>query len=187
MTRIERQRAGQLAAFFLFVAVAGCGSSAPVPGSGEITAPATTRTATADADTSPTVAAEPSFDPELYVVSMVSCLRDAGWNAEVVPPGDGIAVNSVTAEQSAAYREAFDVCNARVGPAPTPAQLSEDEIRDRYQFLLEARECLIAAGFAVSDPPSEDAFVDSWPTEAWSPYLDIDQGFERAIEECPQT
>lgn len=45
------------------------------------------------------------------------------------------------------------------------------------------------SGFEVSEPPSEDSFVESWTASdgPWSPYKDIVIGWERAIEACPQT
>lgn len=183
MTRIANQRvAAALVVCAMALAVAGCGSNTPVAGSPEPTvALQPGRTATAEP------APDASFDVESYILAMVSCLQDAGWDAEVIPPGDGIKVNSVAPGQGAAYREAFDICNQRVGPAPPPRRLSEAELREQYALLLAARDCLIAAGFEVSEPQSEDAFVESYYSGgAWNPYNDILIGFERAIEECPQ-
>jgi len=106
----------------------------------------------------------------------------------VAPPGDGIKVNSMAEGQGAAYREAFDVCNQRVGPAPTGRLPTEAELRDLYSLLLAVRDCLIAAGFEVSEPQSEDAFVESYTSGgSWDPYRDIDTAsLDRAIEACPQ-
>jgi len=163
--------------------MAGCGSNAPASETAE---------PTFASQAGPTSAAEPSpdgqFDVESYILAMVSCLRDAGWDAEVVPPGDGIKVNSVAEGQGAAYREAFDVCNQRVGPAPTGRPPTEAELRDLYAQLLAVRDCLIAAGFEVSEPQSEDAFVEGYTSGgSWDPYRDIDTAsFDRAIEACPQ-
>lgn len=188
MTYLDRQRAvGRLAACLLLFTVAACGTSDPVPESAQPTsASASAQAATAEADASQSALAEATFDPELYIPSMVDCLRDAGWDAEVIPPGDGISVNHPP-DQGDAYREAFEECNQLVGPAPPPRQLSEAEIRDHYDLLLGARDCLIAAGFDVSEPQSVDAFVETYYSGgSWSPYQDIEIGFERAIEECPQ-
>lgn len=183
MTRVGRGRAAGVSVVCAFaLAMVGCGSNTPAS---ETVEP------TFASQAGPTSAAEPapdaSFDVESYILAMVGCLRDAGWDAEVVPPGDGIKVNSVTEGQGAAYREAFDVCNQRVGPAPTARLLTEAELRDLYALLLAVRDCLVAAGFEVSEPPSEDAFVESYYLAgSWDPYRDIVIGWERAIEACPQ-
>lgn len=119
------------------------------------------------------------------MVALVACLRDAGWDVVINGTGDGFSVGSISREQQPALEAARITCDKRVGPAPPPRQLSDAEIRERYQFLLGVRECLIDAGFYVSEPPSEDVFVESWATGPWSPYDGIGD-LDRALDGCPQ-
>lgn len=132
-----------------------------------------------------------SDGPDSYFVALAACLREAGWDAVLDPSGQGVSVDSVTGEQRPAFMRARAACTESVGEPPTVAPLTEAEIRDRYAYLLAARDCLLALGYPVSEPPSEDVFVDSWSTGPWSPYADIVDAltpdeWDEANRECPQ-
>lgn len=181
------RRRSILAACLLASVVAGCSVDDPLTTSPD-RIPSADPGPTTSAVARPTSSAteQATFDPEIYAIAMVGCLREAGWDAVVNESGDGFSVQSVTPDQHSALESARIACDERVGPAPPPRQLSDGEIRERYQFLLRVRECLIGAGFDVSEPPSEDAFVDSWAAGPWSPFSEIEMGLERALDECPQ-
>lgn len=64
-------------------------------------------------------------------------------------------------------------------------------MRDRYQYLLQVRQCLMELGYTISEPPSVDAFIESWATGPWSPYSDVvdvanREQWAEANEKCPQ-
>jgi hypothetical protein len=83
-------------------------------------------------------------------------------------------------------------CEAEIGVPPTAQPLSESEIKARYDYLVQARECLLDLGYSISDPPSIDEFLDTWATGPWTPYSDLadqtnQQQWENANQRCPQT
>lgn len=140
--------------------------------------------------TSPTPAASAMGDT--WIAAMAGCLRDAGWDVAVGPAGDSYHANNLSGEQRPAYIEAEAACEAEVGPPPEVEPLSQAEIREHYRFLLDARECLIGLGYSISEPPSEDAFVESWTTGPWSPFNDVvevvtTEEWERINDACPQS
>lgn len=126
------------------------------------------------------------------MTNMVGCLRQAGWAVNMAPAGDSYEVPSLSGDQRPAFMEAQATCQEQVGPAPVPAELSEAEIREHYQFLVDARRCLMDLGYSISEPPSADAFVESWSTGPWSPFNEVvdivgPEEWGRINEECPQS
>lgn len=138
------------------------------------------------------------FDKEsnAFARRLAQCLRKRGWDAETFPAGGdqlGVrAAGNIPKNQQAAWHGDMMDCNESIGPPPTPDAPDEEHIRLFYAFLLEQRECLIAEGQQISEPPSEDVFVESFATgvywTAWSE-VDFDQAPSviQALEEtCPQ-
>lgn len=143
---------------------------------------------------SPTVAPtpDPTVTGETWMAQMVGCLRQAGWDVVLAPAGDSYQLPNLSGEQRPAFIEADAACQEQVGPPPAPEELSEAEIREHYRFLLDARQCLVDLGYSISDPPSEDAFVESWTTGPWSPFNEVvevvsPEEWARINEECPQS
>ena len=126
---------------------------------------------------------------EEYIAAVASCLRDAGWNVNA----DGVGGSAdITAEQRPAFLAARESCGATLGEPPPPVPVSEAEIRARYAYLLEARDCLIDLGYAIGAPATLDHFLDSYASGPWSPFNDLaDQTtsqaeWEQANQACPQ-
>lgn len=129
--------------------------------------------------------------PDEYFHRQADCLRAAGWDAQVNAAGDGLSVASLPQEQRPAFMQALTECKERIGLPPPAEPLGDSEIRATYRYWLEMRECLMDLGYTISEPPSQDAFVESWSTGPWSPYNDVvDQASEGDWEElnrkCPQ-
>lgn len=123
---------------------------------------------------------------EEYLPRLADCLRDKGIDAEIQPDG-GMRYDYGTVDRKPVFDAAMAACEQEIGPAPTPEQLTQAEISDRYAYLLEMRECLIGLGYPVSDPPSERTFIATWDTGPWSPYLDVpSEAFAEAEAQCPQ-
>jgi hypothetical protein len=143
-----------------------------------------------------TVTAAPSASPYAglpaeYLPRLAGCLREAGWDAEVDASGDSLTVDSLTVEQRPAFMQAKTACEQEIGAPPPPEPLSEIDIRNRYGYLLQARLCLLALGYTISEPPTFDAFAESWLTGPWSPYNDVadvanQQQWQEANLRCPQ-
>ena len=125
-----------------------------------------------------------------YIAAVTSCLRDAGWNLRT--DGVGGLSADITAEQRPAFLAANKSCQARLGEPPPVAPASEAEIRARYAYLLEARDCLSNLGYTMGEPPTLELFLESYTSGPWSPFNDLaDQTtsqaqWDQANQACPQ-
>lgn len=130
-------------------------------------------------------------DPQDYLAALVACYREAGWDAEIVD-GDGLRVPSVTEGQRDAFEVTVAECEQQLGAPPMAPPLDEEQIRDHYDALLEAAECLRQEGIDVEPPPSVERFIDTWDADGggWHPHQSIDSGapgdWEQLNERCPQ-
>lgn len=135
----------------------------------------------------PLVACGSSAVPEgEYLPLLAECLRTKGIDAEIQPDG-GMSYDYGTVDRKPAFDAAMAACEGEIGPAPTPRQLTQAEISERYAYLLEMRECLMGLGYTIRDPPSERVFIATWETGPWSPYNDVPGGALGELEtQCPQ-
>lgn len=63
---------------------------------------------------------------------------------------------------------ASEDCNVRV---PLPDHRGQSSLDDAaYERLVDLRECLLAQGYDVPEPPSAEAWKDSSLESAWNPY-----------------
>lgn len=125
-----------------------------------------------------------------YYALFAACLRAEGFAAVVNDTGDGYTVDVLPEGQRSAFRAAQGTCEDKIGRLPPPQPLSEEAIRAQYRYLLTARECLLGLGYSIGEPPTEDAFVESWETGPWSPFTDVGnvgaQEWQELNERCPQ-
>lgn len=144
-----------------FGAVAGCsssstGTSANSSESGETTV------ATGSA------AALPTAPPQdTYASTMIACMASKGWTVER-NGDDGIKAQFPPDQFEQATQDQQD-CVDETGFGIAPLPPSEQQLRALYDARVEQRQCLMDAGFAVSDPPSVEVFVQSGG--AWSAFL----------------
>jgi hypothetical protein len=125
-----------------------------------------------------------------YLPALAACLREAGFEAEVRTDG-ALEYNYGSEDQRPAFEEAQAGCYSSLGVPPAPEPLTEVEIRAQYHSLLSVRSCLMELGYAISEPPSEDVFVETWASGGWSPYDDIvnvrQETWDDLNRRCPQT
>jgi hypothetical protein len=79
-------------------------------------------------------------------------------------------------EQSAKYDADQAACQAKAAKAYPPAPMSERAIRERYALEVQTRECLIGQGYDISEPPSEQTWVEQFSNSSkglWLPYWEI--------------
>jgi len=132
-----------------------------------------------------------TFDAAYWLELQVECLRDKGWNAQFDPEGPSLIVPNVEGEQRLELVRASAECRTAVG-VPEPAELTEREIRTRYERLIAVAACLEAEGYEVKPPPSFEVFLREWREGSpWHPYLsvpdDLSPGEWRRINRvCPQ-
>lgn len=124
-----------------------------------------------------------------YFERLAGCLHDQGFAAEVTPDR-ALRYDFGSAEQQPAFDAAMDACESEVGIMPPPEPLSEAELVRLYESYLTARSCLIGLGYSLPEPPSEDAFVDTYATDPWSPFNDLDvtggDAWAEITAACPQ-
>lgn len=133
----------------------------------------------------------PTFDGGFveYFYALDACLERAGFSAEVDPDEPSLEVSDPGPGQHGALTQAEEACEQEIG-VPQVEPPNEPEIRAFYRALLESKRCLEDLGYEISDPPSEDAFVESYTTGPWHPYSDVpdvsEAEWERLNRECPQ-
>jgi len=107
---------------------------------------------------------------EEYQSGQIACYAEYG----LTPVRDMAGgVGFVNLPQDAATQtlldKASDDCNARV---PLPVDRQNKTLDDAaYQRMLDLRQCIVAYGYTIPDPPSAQTWEDSSPwTDAWNPY-----------------
>ena len=95
----------------------------------------------------------------------VRCLEDEGWDAQA-SWGGGIEVPGTPLAQQSQVNEAMERCGWSSGWSTWynwPAW-SEDQIRELYRQEVAEHECLIGIGADSPEPPSVQAFIDTFAT-----------------------
>jgi hypothetical protein len=144
----------------------------------------------------------PSYVPyagksEDWLPLIAACLRDKGWDATIEWDG-GMSVNVPSGDRSALQADEY-ACWGVFGGPPSFAPLTEAEIRALYHYWAhDLRDCLIGMGYTISEPPTEQDFIATYPrTEGivesgpWSPYSDLPENlgphsWREVNETCPQ-
>jgi hypothetical protein len=104
-----------------------------------------------------------------------ACMQEAGWS-NLVLDADGSISGHVPVEQSAKYDADQAACQAKAAKAYPPAPMSDRAIRERYALEVQTRECLIGQGYDISEPPSEQTWVEQFSNSSkglWLPYWEI--------------
>jgi hypothetical protein len=104
-----------------------------------------------------------------------ACMQEAGWS-NLILDADGSISGHVPVEQSAKYDADQAACQAKAAKAYPPAPMSERAIRERYALEVQTRECLIGQGYDISEPPSEQTWVEQFSNSSkglWLPYWEI--------------
>jgi hypothetical protein len=127
-----------------------------------------------------------------WVNDFADCMRGSGFAVTVdesvptfLPDGN------LPDDQIGAWDEAFDKCRKGLGPPPVEP-LDPDQLPKLYQAAVAAKECLEGLGYAISDPPSLEAWVESYETAGgpWLPHKDLprlsEEEWLRVNSECPQ-
>ncbi|WP_207082627.1 hypothetical protein [Nocardioides sp. S5] len=136
------------------------------------------------------------LDQNAFARRLKQCLRDRGWDAETFDAGGGqIGVqpaSQIPKSQLGGWSQDMRSCATKSDPLPPVAAPNESQVAAFYSFLLDQRTCLVDEGESISEPPSEDTFVESFASgEYWTPWsdVDLDQAPERIAEleqACPQ-
>lgn len=130
------------------------------------------------------------FEVDWFLVTelTVQCVQDHGFAVSLIPPGDGISFQSVPPDQNQLAGQYLDACTTGLN-LPEYEQASAEQLEVVYHYYLTLRDCLIAEDYTVSEPPSLDAFVDSYysDTGPWTPYANVVSDWEAIQLKCPQS
>ncbi|WP_448062315.1 hypothetical protein [Cellulomonas hominis] len=123
-----------------------------------------------------------------WMQDYMACLRDEGWD---VSPGDADEGVSIEAEVADGQENAFvasqGLCNVAVGRIPDPV-LDQESVRAMYDTAVAQYECLTEAGFAPTEPPTFDVYVDRQMTgqATWDPMEGV-ADYDGALDACPRS
>ena len=97
------------------------------------------------------------------------CLLDKGWGVTICWDG-GVDITSdeVPPDQEERYDRDAEECWAPLDEMIV--NLPEEGVAALYEDELATRECLIAEGYQVDEPPSLQHFMDSFPDGWWMAY-----------------
>lgn len=117
---------------------------------------------------------------------IAQCMTDEG--APATEEGGGISYRS-TVETAGTFKLAQYTCQSRYPTDPvmlTP--LNESQLRFLYAYYTGSlRECLREHDADITDPPSEDVFIESYGRTPWDPMTDItDPTLLERDGPCPQ-
>ncbi len=114
--------------------------------------------------------------PVSQLTRLDECFIEAGMiPVRMRPPDDPLnAQNRVvlwrfdgTDAEYAEARVARKVCQDKY--ALPARELTEDELRAKYQRWVAERDCLVELGYHPVEPPSVETFLASWATGPWMP------------------
>lgn len=153
----------------------GCGVGAPAPGA---------------SPTGPAQVQVFSGTRTEYQRAVYGCLEDAGWVITEIPSpeGTGVAVEVDGLSEpgrSEAFSEDQLACTQSLPPIPEPE--SDEDVQEMYSHAVARLDCLVAAGMSSAQPPSFQAYLDSFRagTLDWDPLNTVPaEQQEAALAQC---
>jgi hypothetical protein len=107
-------------------------------------------------------------DRQTYTL-IVTCMSERGWKVSFNEASGGVEGEYPTA-QGELYNSDMAQC-MQEADANTQTEYTDEQYRAVYDKLLDTRECLIAEGIELPEPPSFQRFVEL--KAGWSPYIDV--------------
>ena len=111
------------------------------------------------------------FDLDHYAVThqTARCLLEAGFDIELLPPGDGIAFLDTDPDRLGLAQATAAACRAGLNlPSQAPPTSEQEAIVYAYQLALH--QCLTDAGLRPTAPPSLEALRSG---SSWTAYDDL--------------
>ncbi len=116
----------------------------------------------------------------------IACARKYGADAKELPDH---AIDNAFAE-GRPVKDFLDAeCVDEVGERPKPPPATAELLQGLYVLYLEEAQCLREQGYDISQPPSQDEWVENYSGESWNPLMDVYlAGFDvqTADGKCPQ-
>lgn len=115
---------------------------------------------------------------------LLSCLSEKGWDVSLGSTG-GVHAN-YPAEQQTAYQADLDSCISYGSYSQTPT-LTEEQLTGLYSAYVKQHDCLVDAGYPVSEAPTLQTFLDTAATQQWVPWQNLpEDSIPGALDKCPQ-
>lgn len=140
-----------------------------------------------------TVEQSPDVSASTYAADMVRCLTDLGWHVVATSDTSYVTPDGIPDAQFDLFARDEQQCSIDTGHNAPPPTLSQTEIEEQYDRLVEVARCIEQLGYAVPPPPSKKLFVEeglATQFPPWHPYealraLDSLAEMEAARAECP--
>lgn len=100
------------------------------------------------------------------------CMRERGWDITIAPDHFYREPPGLTKEQESVYFDDGYECTLE-NADQTP--FTEAEWRAEYGRALDTKACLVNEGYHITDPPSEDSWVQAKMTDqpTWNPFQQV--------------
>lgn len=98
-------------------------------------------------------------------------MSEKGWDASV-EPDNRWSVSGIPDDQLDREEADSAACEAQFGYDQAPPPITREEAEATYVEMLDVATCVRNLGFPVSDPPSEQTYVDDLVSNRfpWNPY-----------------
>ena len=116
----------------------------------------------------------------------IECARKYGADAHLTNQG---SIANPYAEGRPVTNGLDAGCLAEVGDPPAAPPLTPEFLRGLYLEYVDEAACLRRNGYTISDPPSQDAWVEGYSGKSWNPLMDValaGQDVASADGLCPQ-
>jgi len=106
---------------------------------------------------------------DAYQAATIACYAEYGFSGVRQMGGNVTFVNVPQDDGTQALMtQAYNDCNLRV---PRPAYIGDQVLDDAaYARMLDLRDCVIAHGYALPEPPTAPAWEESGLFDAYNPY-----------------
>lgn len=101
------------------------------------------------------------------LTATIRCMEEQGFEAEADGSG-GFSGPEMSAELSDQWRAVAEECAAKTGWGVE--EYDDEQLAELYTLEVDQYECLIELGYAPSEPPSLQSYIDSWSSRTDSPY-----------------
>lgn len=121
----------------------------------------------------------------------VGCLRDKGVDAKLVEGRNGQlpSIEPAYGPGAELWEGMLDLaCVEAVGEPPQPPEPTREFTAAYYDLMVLQAECLRAEGYAVSEAPPKDEWVEGGGPPVWDPVtqiMDAAVDVEGALDSCP--
>lgn len=143
--------------------------------------------------TAPAWMAEAQDADEKLGSKIASCMAQEGWVEERTLSGSYQATLP-SPEDAPRYRADRRTCESAVRDVMGIHPRTHDDafFQTMHAHVLDTRDCLVAHGVVVSEPPSQDAWIEdlrSGSADVWAPFNDVtgsQSDFYELFDLCPQ-